>query len=118
MRFAFCAARTGTIGVIMRVSAILVLALSMSPAAWSDSMRCGQSIVNEENTPSEILNKCGDPQRKEVSTEDVIVRNPAGYTRKTGVQVTERWYYQRSSRALPMLVTVVDGKVKSIERTE
>jgi len=32
--------------------------------------------------------------------------------------VTERWRYQRSSGSLPMLVTIVDGKIVSIERTE
>ncbi len=37
---------------------------------------------------------------------------------KIGVKVTERWRYQASNRVLPMLVTIVDGKVVSIERTE
>lgn len=112
-----CAACTRAGGVIVRVL-VFLLVLGQLPVASADSMRCGQSIVNEENTPSEVLNKCGEPQHKDVSTQDIIVRNPAGYTRKTGVQVTERWYYQRSSQALPMLVTIVDGKVKSIERAE
>jgi hypothetical protein len=107
-----------TIGVIMRLLTLAVLVLGFSPATWADPMRCGQSLVDEESTPSEILSRCGKPQKKEVSTDDVYVRNPAGYTRKAGVQVTERWYYRRSSQALPMLVTIVDGKVKSIERAE
>ena len=34
------------------------------------------------------------------------------------MKVTERWRYQASNRVLPMLVTIVDGKVVSIERTE
>ena len=34
------------------------------------------------------------------------------------VKVTERWRYQASNRVLPMLVTIVDGKIVSIERTE
>jgi uncharacterized protein DUF2845 len=97
---------------------ILATLLAMPILASADSMRCGQWVVNEATAPSELLQKCGEPQKKDVSTEDVITRNPAGYTRKTGTQVTERWYYQRSSATLPMVVVVVDGKVKSIERAE
>jgi uncharacterized protein DUF2845 len=97
---------------------IVATLLAFPMIASADSMRCGQWVVNEETTPSELLQKCGEPQQKEVSTEDVMTRNPAGYTRKTGVQVIEKWHYQRSSAALPMLVVVVDGKIKSIERSE
>jgi hypothetical protein len=96
----------------------LLICLSSPLASFADSMRCGQWVVNETVTRDELLKKCGEPQKKDVSTEDVIVRNPAGYTRKAGTQVTERWYYQRSSASLPMLVTIVDGKIKSIARTE
>ena len=32
------------------------------------------------------------------------------------MKVTERWCYQAATGALPMLVTIVDGKVVSIER--
>jgi hypothetical protein len=48
----------------------------------------------------------------------VYSRNIDGATYKTGVKVTERWRYQSSNRALPMLVTIVDGKVVTVERTE
>jgi hypothetical protein len=98
---------------------VLVAVCCVLPlSAMADSMRCGQWVVNEDTVAAELLQKCGEPQKKDVSTEDVISRNPAGYTRKTGVQVTERWYYQRSSASLPMVVTVVDGKIKSIARAE
>jgi hypothetical protein len=102
----------------VRIWLLVALFLSMPLVALADSMRCGQWVVNEATAATELLQKCGAPQKKDVSTEDVITRNPAGFTRKTGVQVTERWYYQRSSAMLPMLVTVVDGKIKSLERTE
>lgn len=56
--------------------------------------------------------------KKDVSHADVYARNTLGSTNKVGVKVTERWRYQQSPRQLPMLVTIVDGKVVSIERTE
>jgi hypothetical protein len=74
--------------------------------------------VSETASPAEILEKCGEPQKKDVSHEDVYARNALGNTNKVGVKVTERWRYQASSRVLPMLVTIIDGKVVGIERTE
>jgi hypothetical protein len=103
----------------MRLSALLMCVGSMLPlAAAADSMRCGKWIVNETMTTNEILQKCGEPQKKDVSKEDVYSRNQAGYSTKRGEQVTERWYYKPSSGSLTMLVKVLDGKVVSIERAD
>ena len=103
----------------MRFPAFVMYAASILPlAAAADSMRCGKWIVNETMTTNEILQKCGEPQKKDVSKEDVFARNPAGYTTKRGEQVTERWYYKPSSGSLTMLVKILDGKVISIERAD
>jgi uncharacterized protein DUF2845 len=103
----------------VRVTAVLMFALASVPlAAHAESMRCGKWVVSETASPAEILEKCGEPQQKDVSHEDVYARNSLGNTNKVGVKVTERWRYQQSNRQLPMLVTIVDGKVVSIERTE
>ena len=103
----------------MRFHALVMCAASILPlAAAADSMRCGKWIVNETMTTNEILQKCGEPQKKDVSKEDVFARNPAGYTTKRGEQVTERWYYKPSSGSLTMLVKILDGKVISIERAD
>jgi Protein of unknown function (DUF2845) len=105
--------------IAMRSAAVVICALSLLPlAASADSMRCGKWIVNETMTTDEILQKCGEPQKKDVSKEDVFAKNPAGYTTKRGEQVTERWYYQHSTGSLPMMVKVIDGKVVSIERAD
>jgi hypothetical protein len=87
-------------------------------AASAESMRCGKWIVNESMTTDEILQKCGEPQKKDVSKEDVFSKNPQGYVTKRGEQVTERWYYKPSSGSLTMLVKILDGKVVSIERAD
>jgi hypothetical protein len=94
------------------------LLLCLPLAATADSMRCGKWIVNETMTTDEILQKCGEPQKKAVSKEDVYAKNPAGYVTKRGEQVTERWYYKPSSGSLTMMVKVLDGKVVSIERAD
>lgn len=87
-------------------------------AASADSMRCGKWVVSETASPAEIQEKCGEPQQKDVAHEDVLGKNALGNPIKLGVKVTERWRYQRSPGSLPMLVTIVDDKVVSIERTE
>jgi hypothetical protein len=103
----------------MRQTALISSLLLLLPlAASAGSMRCGKWVVSETASTAEILEKCGEPQQKDVSKEDVVSKNTAGYFNKVGVKVTERWRYQASNRALPMLVTIVDGKVVSIERTE
>ena len=103
----------------MRIHAAAALACLLLPlAAAAESMRCGKWVVSETSSTAEILEKCGEPQQKDVSKEDVVARNVSGYVTKVGVKVTERWRYQRSNNVLPMLVTIVDGKVVSIERTQ
>ncbi|MGH8239348.1 MAG: DUF2845 domain-containing protein [Steroidobacteraceae bacterium] len=103
----------------MRSPAILISLASLLPlAAAADSMRCGKWVVNETMTTAEILHKCGEPQNKEVSKEDVFSNNPQGFVTKRGEQVTERWYYKHSPGALTMLVKIIDGKIISIERAE
>jgi hypothetical protein len=103
----------------MRQIALVTASLLMLPlAASAESMRCGKWVVSETASTAEILEKCGEPQKKAVSHEDVYARNTLGSTNKVGVKVTERWRYQASNRVLPMLVTIVDGKVVSIERTQ
>jgi hypothetical protein len=94
-----------------------IFVLSIGPAS-AESMRCGKWIVNEESSPAEMVKKCGEPQEKNTTEQDVLGKNAAGFSIKLGVQVIEKWRYKRSPGALPMLVTIVDGKIKSIERTE
>jgi hypothetical protein len=103
----------------MRAIAVLMVAFASVPiAAHGESMRCGKWVVSETASTAEVLEKCGEPQKKDVAHEDVYARNTLGNTNKVGVKVTERWRYQQSNRQLPMLVTIIDGKVVSIERTE
>jgi Protein of unknown function (DUF2845) len=95
-----------------------LILLGSTGTAAADSMRCGKWVVSETSAPAEVLEKCGAPQQKETTKQDVLGKNADGYPIKLGVQTTERWYYKPSSGSLPMLVTIIDGKVKTIERAE
>ena len=52
----------------MRILALSCLTFLLLPlAAPADSMRCGKWVVNETASSAEILQKCGEPQQKDVT---------------------------------------------------
>ena len=95
------------------------VALAVPGITSADSMRCGKWVVNESMTVDELLNKCGQPQSRDVTKDDVYMTSVNGMRVKTGkVAVTERWIYRNSSRSLPMAVVIVDGKIISLTRSD
>jgi hypothetical protein len=98
---------------------LLVLAVGATLAHADGSMRCGKWVVNSEVSPPELIGKCGEPTRKDSKSEDIRAPNANGNgTFVVGQTTTERWYYDRGPSAFRMVVTVVDGKIKSIDRAE
>jgi hypothetical protein len=94
-------------------------ALAAPGVAGADSMRCGKWVVSESVTVDELVNKCGQPQSRDVTEDDVYMTNVNGRRVKTGkVMVTERWIYRNSTRSLPMAVVIVDGKIVSLTRSD
>ena len=77
-----------------------------------ESFRCGSWLVSADISVAELLKKCGNPSSQRVSTQDD--RNSDGI--KVGTWTTEIWRYERGSRAAPMIVTIVNGQIRSIER--
>jgi hypothetical protein len=102
----------------MRPLLYLPLSLLVSLPASADSMRCGKWVVNEQSAPDEIVQKCGEPQDKRATTEDVLGKNALGNPIKLGVSTKETWYYRPSTRSLPMVVKIVDGRVTALERAD
>ena len=95
---------------------LMLLALSAPPAA-AENFRCGQWIASPEMSVDELLEKCGTPTSKAVSVEDVYGPNAAGKGRvKVGTTRIETWTYDRGSQSSAMVVTIVDGRIKSMER--
>ncbi len=83
-------------------------------APWPTTFRCGSSLINESSTVDKIVEKCGVPHSKSSRTEDIRMRLPNGTMRTTGTTTTEEWTYERGTTAPPFVVTIVDGKVKSV----
>ena len=95
------------------ITAICALLLVVPRICISDGFfRCRNWLVSAESSVAELLDKCGEPSSKQVSTEDVYAE--LGY--KMGTTTTEVWRYDRGTTATPMIVTIVDGKIQSIDR--
>ncbi len=97
---------------------LLVCTLFAAPA-HADSFRCGQRIATEDMTVKELLEACGEPTRKTVEVIDIYGPNVrrAGSV-KRGTSTIEKWTYDFGSQTFDMVVTIVDGAIKGIERAE
>ncbi|HEY6643167.1 DUF2845 domain-containing protein [Povalibacter sp.] len=101
----------------MRTAIPILMTLAIAATVHADeTIRCGSSIVNSSMARDEILAKCGEPTAKETREEEVRARNLNGALVEVGTSVIETWTYDRGSRAAPIQITIVDGKVRSIER--
>jgi hypothetical protein len=99
------------------IVAMVVLVWPLSAAA--ETFRCGKWIIDTDTTPEELTQKCGPPTTHESKTEEIKARNRNnGLWVRTGETTTEVWTFDRGPRAAPMVVTIIDGKIKSIERLE
>ena len=95
------------------ITAICALLVIVPRICMSDEFfRCGSWLVSADMSVAELLKKCGKPSSQRVSTEDVYASG--GY--KVGTTTIETWRYDRGSTAAPMIVTIVDGQIQSIER--
>jgi hypothetical protein len=98
-------------------NAVMVLAAAAAAPAAADSFRCGSSIATTDLTVAELVEKCGAPSEKAVEVVDVWGPNVHGAGNvKRGTTTIERWTYDRGAQSFAMVVTIEDGKIKSIER--
>jgi hypothetical protein len=101
-------------GLMQRLTALAILTAIAATAQADESFRCGSSIISKDNSLEELVAKCGEPDSRQSVEEDVRAANAGGGSRKVGTTVTETWIYERGSHAFDMVVTIVDGKIKSI----
>ena len=98
-------------------SLVLAAALLLPVAASADeTFRCGKWIASSTMTVAELTEKCGEPTSRESRTEDVKARNNNfGLMMKVGETTVETWTYDRGANPA-MVVIIVDGQIKSIDR--
>ena len=95
----------------------LATLLLLPGATFAETFRCGNWIASSDMTVDELVQKCGEPTTRSVEVKDVLVRNrDVGLMTKTGETTIETWTYDRGAHNAPMVVTIVDGHIKSLER--
>jgi len=88
----------------------------VAAGARADSFYCGQWIASPDMSVAELLEKCGEPTRKESQSVDIRARSDGGRgSIKRGETTIERWIYDRGSQRFSMVVTIDDGRIESIE---
>ena len=103
----------------IRIALLLTGFLFMTTPATAETFRCGQWIASPDMTIEELLEKCGEPTQKTVEEIDVYGPGVSGAGRvKRGTSTVEKWTYDRGSQAAAMVVTIVDGEIKSMGRAE
>jgi hypothetical protein len=97
---------------------LLTITLLLPLAASADeTFRCGKWVASSDLSVAELVRKCGRPTTTTSDTQDVLVRNhDTGLMMKVGKTTVETWTYDRGSTAASMVVTIVDGRIKNIER--
>lgn len=97
--------------------AVMLGALLLPHAVGAETFRCGQWIASPDMSVEELLDKCGPPTTKAVETVDVYGPAASGAGRvKRGTSTIETWTYDRGSQSFAMVVTIVDGRIKSMVR--
>lgn len=101
----------------MKTSIFFAAALLLPLAGTADeTFRCGNWIASSTMSVSELTQKCGEPSSRTTETRDVTSRNRNnGLMVVVGQSTVETWIYERGQNAA-MVVTIVDGRIKSIER--
>ena len=99
----------------MRVTTAVCVLLVIAPGVCvsDENFRCGSWVVSADISVADLLKKCGNPTSQQVSTQDDL-----DYGIKVGTWTIEKWRYDRGSRAAAMIVTIVNGKIRSIERAK
>ena len=102
---------------VATIATMVAVPLSVAAHAADSNFRCGKWVASRDMSVTELRAKCGEPASRETRVEDVLSRNRnTGLMYKSGVTQVEVWTYERGSTAPPMIVTIVDGQIKSIER--
>jgi hypothetical protein len=93
----------------------LILVAAAATAVRADTLRCGSRLVEPGESAAAVLAQCGEPSTKEVITEPVRARTPAGGTRVIGTTQKEIWRYERGSGSFPAILTFEEGVLKKLE---
>jgi hypothetical protein len=86
---------------LISLAALTGLLLLMAAPSWARSIRCGNQLVQVGDPTIELLQKCGEPDLKELLNTDGLI--------------VEKWTYNCGSLRFMRIITLKAGVVHRIE---
>lgn len=80
-----------------------------------DAFWCSTHLIREDMRASDILDRCGEPDPKEIVEEPILAWRPGGGRVQTGVTITEYWIYDRGRGRFRARLTIREGVAEQIE---
>lgn len=100
------------------IGALIVLSLSICYCGTAEaygSLRCKGKFIDPGATTAQVLALCGPPENRVIEEVPVRSRLVTGFSRFTGIAVTERWIYDRGWGKFPAVLTFHDGILKRVD---
>jgi hypothetical protein len=83
------------------LAALTIIVLLLAAPSWAQSIRCGNELVRVGDPTIELLQRCGEPDLKELLNTDGLI--------------VERWTYNCGSLRFMRIITLKGGVVQRIE---
>jgi len=86
---------------LMSLAALTSIVLLLASPSWARSIRCGNELVRVGDPTIELLQRCGEPDLKELLNTDGLI--------------VEKWTYNCGSLRFMRIITLKGGVVHRIE---
>ena len=100
------------------IARLTVLALLVAHGGTADaygSQRCKGKLIRPGASMAQVLALCGEPVNRIVERVPVRTGTVTGFSRQSGVSVSERWEYDRGWGKFPVVLTFRDGELRRVD---
>ena len=102
-------------GVFVRLAIVgSLLAMSAQADAYG-SLRCKGKFIRTGISVAQVISLCGEPQSRTVERIPVRTRTVTGFSRLSGVVVSERLLYGRGWGKFPVVLTFREGVLTRVD---
>lgn len=89
---------------LISLAAMTTIVLLLAAPSWARSIRCGNQLVRVGDPTIELLQRCGEPDLKELLNTDGLI--------------VERWTYNCGSLRFMRIITLKGGVIQRIESAD
>ena len=100
---------------IARLSILALLIAYSGTADAYGSQRCKGKLIRPGAAMAQVLALCGEPRSRIVERVPVRSRTVTGFSRLSGVSVSERWEYDRGWGKFPVVLTFREGELHRVD---